>query len=772
MWLLVAFEPLTSEHLLSAVRINAGRYNEMLLEPGTDVLSQQGIPRAPHIERITGDVDEELLLELCANLLTIGSATGKWSFAHASVLEYFEAHHFSALHAHAYVGFTSLIIIIDVAQPATAYRAFGPLQKSSLLGDDGNNWPADGGISSSYHSLFRHSLIKYAFGYWGDHVALVDKEVSTLKPVQGCTFERDAHIITEGLRILLQKFLGHPNNSTPEYRCWRNAFVYWVEVSRRNVLESNLRDTLFDIYNGQTTETYASFAAVHYGFFNMLSKWWQGSCDEHDRGTCPTCEACSWPNIDTTATSGMYGRSLLAIAAYFGHAHIVHALLSMGMDIKDGDNTSIWSPSTKPLCLASQQGFIEVCRVLVKYCQPGRPSEIDDALYLAARKDHHHIVRYLLSAGADPIHHIPKFRNHDTVLALAARKNNVEILRMVFEDNRDQPRAHLPSQSELVYAAIHAAHNLCLDALQCLVFDGHIDPNARYSGLPYETILLAAARDIRSWNSRVLRCLRECGVDFYIQEADLCRLRKSHQSRQNTVLEAVVLIGDVNLVQVAVEVWGEDVNAISDKGRYGCALIAAVQRGYLEVVQYLLKKNADANCQVPWARYRYSHTPLAAALRRSNIVLAGALIEHGADVNMPIKYGLYGNALVAAASQRTVDALKFAINAGARINAPVEYGSHGSALICATALGHVANVQYLLDHGADINYRATSGEFASALMAASYHRNEEMVSFLIVNGADVNRPENHGWEKMLKETAERNEPRNQTIPVMIKRSWE
>lgn len=754
MWLLVAFEPLTSEHLLSAVRIDAGRYKKMFLEPVADVPRQKGNLREHAVEWITEEVDDELLLELCANLLTFDSATRKWNFVHASVLEYFQVHHFSDLHAHAYVGFTSLMVIIDATQ--------GPILKQSLVPEDGENGQEneedgseDEEISSykpNYHSLFRGSLVAYAVGHWGDHISLVDKGVNTLKKAQGCTFERDAYTMTKALRVLLQRFLGHPNNSSSEYRVWQRAFDRWICHGGEDVFGSDSQYELSEINFGQRTDVYASLTAVYYGFFNMLPTWWKGSCHEHDGGNCPTCDACSWPSIDTTVILEGHNWSLLAIAAYFGHARIVDALLSMGMDANSGTNSATFSKSTMPLSLASEQGFIEVCKILIRHCQPDRPSGIDDALYLAAQESHLHIVHYLLSAGADPNFHFEDILGRsDTVVALAARKNNTDVLRIILEDNRDQPRAHLPSQSELLHAAIDAAYHLSLDALQCLVFNGHVDPNARKSDQRFQTILLAAAHDIKEWSSSVYRCLRECGVDFKIQKADLCRLRESQQYYGNTLLEAAVLTGDVDVIKVAVEEWGEDVNMISEdskKSRHGCALITAVEQGHLEAVQYLLKMNADANCQVPKAQS--CHTPLSVALTRGHFAVADALIQHGADVNMPIKYGLHGSALTAAASHKTVDALRFAINAGALINAPLKYGSDGSALICAIIHDHKDNVQYLLDHGADINCRATVGQYASALTAASFFRDREMVSFLIERGADVNRPENHGWEEMLE----------------------
>ena len=42
-----------------------------------------------------GDLDEDILLEYCHNLLVIDSSRGVWVPSHLSVVEYFEQHHWS-----------------------------------------------------------------------------------------------------------------------------------------------------------------------------------------------------------------------------------------------------------------------------------------------------------------------------------------------------------------------------------------------------------------------------------------------------------------------------------------------------------------------------------------------------------------------------------------------------------------------------------------------------------------------------------------------------
>lgn len=59
-------------------------------------------------------IDEDNLLGLCANLLTIDSQSLKWRFAHLSVAESFEEHHFSKFQAVCYASACLLVFLVDL----------------------------------------------------------------------------------------------------------------------------------------------------------------------------------------------------------------------------------------------------------------------------------------------------------------------------------------------------------------------------------------------------------------------------------------------------------------------------------------------------------------------------------------------------------------------------------------------------------------------------------------------------------------------------------
>ncbi|KAI0817325.1 hypothetical protein GGR55DRAFT_12746 [Xylaria sp. FL0064] len=80
-WVMCAKEPLSSQQLLSALRINS--------EDDAFELSES--------------LTESQLLHLCSNFLVIDSQRKVWRFSHLSVAEYFEENHWSRREAHSYV---------------------------------------------------------------------------------------------------------------------------------------------------------------------------------------------------------------------------------------------------------------------------------------------------------------------------------------------------------------------------------------------------------------------------------------------------------------------------------------------------------------------------------------------------------------------------------------------------------------------------------------------------------------------------------------------
>ena len=87
------------------------------------------------------------------------------------------------------------------------------------------------------------------------------------------------------------------------------------------------------------------------------------------------------------------------------------------------------------------------------------------------------------------------------------------------------------------------------------------------------------------------------------------------------------------------------------------------------------------------------------------------LVENGADVNLELKTGRYGTALIAAVTDSmfsperddALDILEYLLKQGARVNAQPTVGGYGSALVAAAHRSDAAVVKLLIDQGADVN---------------------------------------------------------------------
>ncbi|KAJ6538322.1 ankyrin repeat-containing domain protein [Mycena vulgaris] len=164
---------------------------------------------------------------------------------------------------------------------------------------------------------------------------------------------------------------------------------------------------------------------------------------------------------------------------------------------------------------------------------------------------------------------------------------------------------------------------------------------------------------------------------------------------------------------------------------YGYALATASSNGHIEVVRLLLKSGANAN--LPDG---VRGSPLAAASAGGHIEILRLLLESGADINQPIP-GRYsqGSALSAACGTRPEkpEVVHFLLDNGADINLPG--GAYGSPLGSACSEGNIGIVRLLLQRGADT--KILGGMQGSALSTACVRGHLEIVRLLLQNGADI-----------------------------------
>ena len=91
MWVMCACKPMESDELLSAIRLD----------------------RKGDITNLAEEVDEDLLLDLCNNILVLDSQQNVWRFSHLSVREYFEENHWDLWQAHRYAAKICLGLLIE-----------------------------------------------------------------------------------------------------------------------------------------------------------------------------------------------------------------------------------------------------------------------------------------------------------------------------------------------------------------------------------------------------------------------------------------------------------------------------------------------------------------------------------------------------------------------------------------------------------------------------------------------------------------------------------
>lgn len=774
MWVMAARVPLRSKQILSAVRINPVAYIDRMVNISSQSWNAQNAHEVPEDESyiVTTEMDADLLLEYCANLLTWNPRTDRWAFAHASVSEYFESHHFDVMEAHALVGAAGLVTLLDTHRSVTAQRLVGAIK---CLGSIEEPYletflPSNmkkGGITG----LKSHSFFQYVVEYWPVHVGLYDQSLSNQgdeNSTHRLLAVRDQKLTPKGLGALLESFLGHPNNSSHAYRSW-------LSIHARVITHRDPKLAIIFLnaikWCDVETEAYASFTMVRYGLFNLLQSWWQASLDAAVR---------------TEKGWSEKGWSLLHLACCFDRPAIVEALLAAGA------NGSDETEGVTALSFASSKGHVQICRILIEKagCAPDWPKGCGNPLYCATESGHVDVMRYLVSKGADPNRPVDE-KLHNPLAVAAGR---TDVLRVLVEKGSADPNM----------ATIWAAYHHNYDALKYLVRHARIKINAHIPTARLKTVAIAfiAGSPKRRHLMRgkpLRRCCADLGVDFAsFREAGGLKYI-SDCGYPDSALNDAVQYGGLELVQLLVEQCGIDVNYVSagpSHPPFGkearCALAAAANVDLTDehsrVLEYLLDKGADVNFQMPSAVADCGSNPLSEAVYYKNIplmeflikhgadvnlqftgaksygsalavaaggreakceILVRCLLDHGADINLALRYGKFGSALIAACASRYWKRRKMVellCDEGAAVNLQAEHGDHGSALSCAAYLGRLLQARCLLDHGADVNLVLRHGKFGSALMAAvgspwdaqGACEREEMVVCLLDNGADVN----------------------------------
>ena len=139
----------------------------------------------------------------------------------------------------------------------------------------------------------------------------------------------------------------------------------------------------------------------------------------------------------------------------------------------------------------------------------------------------------------------------------------------------------------------------------------------------------------------------------------------------------------------------------------------AAQKGYLDIVKYLIEHGANINI---------NEQTICCALERGHFDVVEYLIEHGANIHAGYDY-----ALRHASEYGHLEIVKYLVEHGADIHTYDDY-----ALRAASTYGFFEIVKYLVEQGADIHTLDDS-----ALRWASVHGYFDTVRYLVEQGADI-----------------------------------
>jgi len=439
------------------------------------------------------------------------------------------------------------------------------------------------------------------------------------------------------------------------------------------------------------------------------------------------------------------GNSPLALAADGGHQSVVKHLIDQGayLDTRNNEGDS-------PVALAAKRGYESVVKLLIDRGAEfdTRNNEGNSPVALAAAQGHDVVVKLLLDRGAN-LH--TRNKEGDGVVALAATRGFGNVVKLLV--NRG---AILDTRNNEDYRPVGLAVRHGHESVVELLLDLGSEVNARddkgeslitlavsRGNESMVNLLLRNGADVRTYNDNVKKMLEEA---ILVPYDNIVELLLDGGLEPDDALLLATFYGRKTILRLLLE-RGADSN-LQSTSKYGggSALVIAAERGNEEMVQLLLKHNADVQL-----RNDEGVSALEMATVYGNELIVKLLLEKGAD---------FGLALCIAASMGTESILEMLLDRGADINVRNDEGlsaleiataegnknivkillekgrpDHGNALLLAASSGNFHILKLLVDKDADIHIRNDDGY--GALDMATEKGHDKIVKLLLEKGADV-----------------------------------
>ncbi|KAK9425528.1 putative NACHT domain-containing protein [Seiridium unicorne] len=595
-WVMCARIPLSSEELLSAIRLDSeGESFD-----------------------VSDEVNESQLLHLCNNLLVLDPQRKVWRFSHLSVTEYFEQNHWDLLTAHCCVAKVCLKLLI----------------KTSIQPQDGNDYVTDEIIHQDEpHGVFRpeNEIQKYSRHFWIYHVKTQE--------------EQDVDYL---LSCLLKRFLGSFQDSSAQYRHWLRLVVLDEDVPLYSTFKmyAYRSHSKSELYPGNAS----ILAACKFSIYNLLKDWWSNAeitlsqiNDNGDnllaisaKGGCmPICMELIKRGVAVNVEGEDYG-SPLATATRYGDFEMVKFLVQKG-----GANVNMPFQTGRfgsALAVAAiHPGNLEIVKFLVQeggadVNMPLQTGRFGSALAVAAiRPGNLEIVKFLVQEGGADVNILLQTGRYGSALVAAAlHPGNLETIKFLVQEGGAD--VNMPFQIGLYGSALAAAARYGnLEIVKFLV-QGGADVNMPFQIGLYGSALAAAAF---YGNLEIVKFLVQGGADVNMP---------LQIGLYGSALAIAARYGNFEIVKFLVQEGGADINMLLQTGNYGSALAAAAGHGNslapaarrknFEIVKFLVQKGeADVNMPLQTGYYG---SALEAAIRVKDAEIVRFLVHKGKAI-LPAK---------------------------------------------------------------------------------------------------------------------------------------
>ncbi|KAJ0120568.1 hypothetical protein J7T55_015297 [Diaporthe amygdali] len=686
-WVMCSARPLTTDELVLAI--------------SQDSDSDEVMPQRQ-------DVDEELILELCHNLLCLdvldvshdgsiddrlnddeGKSQPVWRLAHQAVAEFFEGSICCNYDlAHFEVGKVCLMVLLDTFGRESARSRDGPDDVSET--SEGyvcpcrkTSTPVTDPYMANDHLEMKNSLAEYAIYAWPTHVRAQE--------------HRQAHSIAR-LSQILQQFLGEPEESSLIYDRWLEHTFHRHSLKSWSIFSWPMMPPTWE---GEPKMNPISLAC-YLGFYTTLTKWWDLFNFDENGGFSVTTPY-EWQPIRTIPSSCLFRPlklSLVALACIHDEVKILQRLLDRGAHVNTIEEYEL-PPIVVTAGNDSVNSLEELLRRRTEMCSPFT-RRYGHVVHFAIYSNSLKVLELLLDrfvAGPGEVEEtLKEFRWTASMSA--------DTITMLLDKGMDA-NVRLGEGSLLAAAVVTGAEDL----VRRLLANG-ADVNAQWEVLGFRNALEASLSRHRGpswpWDPAITYVLIEQGACVTARTVSLvCRwsehLQPGHhsQSRKEEVLQ--LLLGHTPDLS---EIWTDQF------GSNTTALIEIVKSGEVREVRFLIKHGADVNQQVGgvygdalntavWATFESAKNP---DYRYPTAAVFEALVEEGASLET-LEGDRLNTALVAAALAGSEDMVQLFLDHGANPNAFCKY-KWATALSAAAQSWHPRApdvVRTLLDGGADVN---------------------------------------------------------------------